>query len=50
MLIGFVLQLVTEENVKGVVSLTQDYEMEDFTPTEQVMAAFAGSPIDDFWK
>ncbi|KAL8600296.1 hypothetical protein ACOMHN_060914 [Nucella lapillus] len=28
-------QLVAEENVKGVVSLTQDFETKDLTPTEE---------------
>lgn len=28
-------QLVAEENVKAVVSLTQDFETKDFTPSEQ---------------
>ena len=30
------LQLVEKENVRGIVSLTEEYEMKDFVNTEKV--------------
>ena len=32
----YVLQLVVDENVRGVVSLTEDFEMKGMIPTEKV--------------
>jgi len=33
---GVLFQLVTEEKVAGVVTLNEDWELEDFCNTEQV--------------
>ena len=41
----YLLQFYEEENIRGVVSLNEEWELEDFSNTEEVCLPLMATPI-----